>query len=235
MKKVFLLVLCFFFVTASAQARAGVDSAQQDENPRHAGKSSVYFYDVDATDTYGSGQLVIDVDKHTFVFIGKDFMPYLQILLGAKEAGGTDYAVFASGQVTPSGNVHIAGTWESDAAPEDVVCNWEMIGMFALLNNGGFVARIACYYSTDDGVTWHESAHSSDITLGNWKEVYLKDLGVPDYAWVKIHVIVVGGKDRTHDQVYQYVSWMWGCGADYSIKGTTWNPSLSFEDMYCHY
>ena len=56
---------------------------------------------------------MIDVDKHTFVFIGKDFMPYLQILLEAKEAGGTDYAVFASGQVTSSGNVHIAGTWES--------------------------------------------------------------------------------------------------------------------------
>lgn len=233
MKKVFLLVLCFFFVAASAQARAGADSAKQDENPRHAGKSSVYFYDVDATDTHGSGQLVIDVDKHTFVFIGKDFMPYLQILLEAKEAGGTDYAVFASGKATPSGNVHIAGTWESDAAPEEVVCNWEMIGGFSLTNNGWFIAQIACYYSTDDGVTWHESGHSDNITIGNWEAVYLGDLGVPDYAWVKIHVIVVAGKDRTHDQVYQYVSWMGHCGKAYDIKGTTWNPKLSFAGSYC--
>jgi len=235
MKKVFLLVLCFFFVAASAQARAGADSAKQDENPRHAGKSSVYFYDVDATDTHGSGQLVIDLDKHTFVFIGKDFMPYLQILLEAKEAGGTDYAVFASGKATPSGNVHIAGTWESDAAPEEVVCNWEMIGGFSLTNNGWFIAQIACYYSEDDGVTWHESAHSSDITINHWKEVYLEDLGVPDGAWVKIHVIVIAGKDRTHDQVYQYSYGMWGCGKAYFINGTTWNPKLSFDGSYCHY
>jgi len=225
------VVLCLMMITT---AGAGGNSAKQD-NPRQAGKSSVYFYDVDATDTHGSGQLVIDVDKHTFVFIGKDFMPYLQILLEAKEAGGTDYAVFASGQVTPSGNVHIAGTWESEAAPEDVVCNWQMIGMFRLSNSGGFIAQIACYYSIDDGVTWLESEHTSDIAVTQTREVYIDDLNVPDYAWVKIHVIVIGGKDRTHDQVYQYVSWMWGCGAEYDIKGTTWNPTLYFERMYCHY
>jgi hypothetical protein len=233
MKKLFFLIMCFFLVAGFAQAGAGGNSAKQ-ENPRQAGKSSVYFYDVDATDTHGSGQLVIDVDKHTFVFIGKDFMPYLQILLEAKEAGGTDYAVFASGQVTPSGNVHIAGTWESEAAPEDVVCNWQMIGMFRLSNSGAFIAQIACYYSQDDGVTWHESGHTSDIAVTQTKDVYLGDLGVPDYAWVKIHAIVIGGKDRTHDQVYQYVSWMASCGAEYDIKGTTWNPTLYFERMYCY-
>ena len=224
------VVLCLMMITT---AGAGGNSAKQD-NPRQAGKSSVYFYDVDATDTHGSGQLVIDVDKHTFVFIGKDFMPYLQILLEAKEAGGTDYAVFASGQVTPSGNVHIAGTWESEAAPEDVVCNWQMIGMFRLSNSGAFIVQIACYYSTDDGITWHESGHTSDIAVTKTKDVYLGDLGVPDYAWVKIHAIVIGGKDRTHDQVYQYVSWMASCGAEYDIKGTTWNPTLYFERMYCY-
>jgi hypothetical protein len=224
------VVLCVMMI---ATAGAGGNSAKQD-NPRQAGKSSVYFYDVDATDTHGSGQMVIDVDKHTFVFIGKDFMPYLQILLEAKEAGGTDYAVFASGQVTPSGNVHIAGTWKSEAAPVDVVCNWEMIGMFRLSNSGGFIAQIACYYSTDDGITWHESGHTSDIAVTQTKDVYLGDLGVPDYAWVKIHAIVIGGKDRTHDQVYQYVSWMASCGAEYDIKGTTWNPTLYFERMYCY-
>jgi hypothetical protein len=234
MKKVFLLVLCLFFVAVSAQAGAGADSAKQDENPRHAGKSSVYFYDVDATDAHGSGRLVIDLDKHTFVFIGKDFMPHLQILLEAKEAGGTDYAVFASGKATPSGNVHIAGTWESDAAPEEVVCNWEMIGFFGLDNAGWFIAKIACYYSTDDGVTWIESEHSDNITIGNYEEVILGDLGVPDYAWVKIHVIVVAGKDRTDDQVYQYVSWMADCGKVYLIEGKTWNPELSFTYSICH-
>ena len=96
------------------------------------------------------------------------------------------------------------------------------------------MAQIACYYSTDDGITWHESGHTSDIAVTQTKEVYLGDLGVPDYAWVKIHAIVIGGKDRIHDQVYQYVSWMASCGAEYDIKGTTWNPTLYFERMYCY-
>ncbi len=46
------VALCLMMI---ATAGAGVVSARQDENPKQAGKSSIYFYDVEATDTHGSG------------------------------------------------------------------------------------------------------------------------------------------------------------------------------------
>lgn len=95
---------------------AGVVSAQQGANTHQAGKSSVYHFDVPATDTHGSGKLTIDLDQHTFVFNGKDFQPgktlYLQYKLGTTPGINT----FASATVGPSGNLHIAGTWIRDIA-----------------------------------------------------------------------------------------------------------------------
>jgi hypothetical protein len=98
---------------------------------------------------------------------------------------------------------------------------------------GWFITRIACYYSTDGGVTWIESSHTGDITKGESKRVLLKDLGVPDGARVRIHAIVIGGKDRTGSEIFlcSYMS----CGLEYStryatyyIDGVTWNPVLDY-------
>ena len=144
--------------------------------------------------------------------------------------------MFGTGKATPSGNLHIAGTWEAGAAPAEVVATpagvaagtgYTRINTFVLHNFGGFVARIACYYSTDGGVTWHESDHGRGIALLDWRSAELGDLGVPDGALVKMHAVVVGGKDRTGSEVFQYVYADWrytGREADYSIYGTTWNP-----------
>jgi hypothetical protein len=223
---VIAVALCLMMI---ATAGASAASAKQDENPRHAGKSSIYFYDVDATDSHGFGQLVINVDKHTFVFIGKDFVPSSQIELRARAEGSSDYVVFASGKATPSGNLHIAGTWEEDAPPAEVSGGYAQLYGYWLYMNGWFIAKIASYYSIDDGVTWTESDHTGDITKGHWADAHLIDLGVPNGALVKIHVIVVGGKDQTGGEVYQcnyYYQWPGYCYQYYEIDGVTWNPNL---------
>jgi len=162
------VALCLMMI---ATVGASADSAKQDENPRRAGKSSIYFYDVEATDTHGFGKLVINMDKHTFVFIGQDFVPSSQIELRAMAEGSSDDVVFASGKVTPSGNLHIAGTWEEDAPPAEVGWAYAQLYGYLLENYGWFIAKLACYYSTDGGVTWTESDHTGDITKGNWKKV----------------------------------------------------------------
>jgi hypothetical protein len=222
------VALCLMMI---ATVGAGAASAKQ-ENPRQAGKSSIYFYDVEATDWHGFGQLVINMDKQTFVFIGKDFVPSSQIELRARAEGSTDYVVFASGKATPSGNLHIAGTWEEDDPPGVVIGGYQQIYGFLLDNNGWFVAKLACYYSTDGGVTWTESGHTDGITLGMGDEADLIDLGVPDGAFVKIHAIVVGGKDRTADYVFQSnYSGDYYCYQEYIIDGVTWNPDL-YEAAY---
>jgi len=102
------VVLCLMMTTT---AGAGGKSAKQDENTRQAGKSSIFFYDVEATDTHGFGQLKIDVKKRTFVLIGKDFPPSVQIDLQARQVESEDFVIFGSGKTTPSGQLSMHGTF----------------------------------------------------------------------------------------------------------------------------
>lgn len=99
---------------------------------------------------------------------------------------------------------------------------------------GWFITKIACYYSKDEGATWIESDHTDGIARGESKRVDLEDLGVPEGALVKIHAIVVGGKDRTGSEIFR-CSHM-PCGLEYShryasyyIDGVTWKPVLYFR------
>jgi hypothetical protein len=209
-----------------ATAVSGAAPAKQDQNPSQAGNSSIYFYDVAASDTHGKGKLMIDLAKHTFEFNGQDFEPSAQIALRAKAADSADYVLFATGKPTPSGNLHISGTWEADASPAEVVADtyYGPRRGFSFTNEGGFVARLSCYYSTDGCVTWQDSVQIKGITLNEhvWFDFY--DLGVPMGALAKIHIDVVAGKDRTGSEVVE--SWNSGAYEDYVITGTTWNPKL---------
>ena len=216
-----------------APAIAGDAPAKQDNNPSQAGKSSIYFYDVARSDMHGKGKLMIDVDKHTFVFNGQDFTPSARIELRARATASADPVVFALGQATPSGNLHIAGTWEAAAAPAEVVTGYEIINGMTLYNGGLFVVQLKCYYSFDEGVTWHETNDAiKDISLYQRGVVLdLQDLGVPPGDLVRIHAVVVGGKDRTGSEVFQYQpggTECWSFCAGYDIYGTTFNPDLQY-------
>ena len=239
MKKVFLLVLCLFFVAVSAQARAGADSAKQDENPRHAGKSSIYFYDVDATDSYGSGQLVIDVDKHTFVFIGKDFPhgQYIQIKVDTE----SEYHLIAEGKSTKSGNLHIKGEWEGTLPEPGTVSASSTSGPaygFTLLNNGGYVAHIKVQWSSDNGVTWHTTSNQSkDVDLRQTYTQDIKDLdpNIPIGSLVKMKMDVVWGDDVFADEIFKYVDTPALCYPRYESYGAVWNASLEYQLDDCHF
>ena len=68
----------------------------------------------------------------------------------------------------------------------------------------GLSLRTHIYYSTDDGAAWKESGHTSGIWNGDYVYMPLDALGVPDRALVKIHAIVVGGKEQTGSPVFEY-------------------------------
>lgn len=226
-----VVVLCLMMI---ATVGAGAATAKQDENPGQAGTSSIYFYDVTASDTHGKGKLMIDVDKHTFVFNGQGFDPSAQIALRARAEGSPDYVLFATGKATPSGNLHIAGTWEAAAAPADVVgaTAYPTISALWLWNYGGFVVKIACYYSQDNGVTWLESGHSPGIEISSDSWAYLHNLGVPVNSLVKIHAVVVWGNDRTGSEVFEYVSDDPEKFAYYYIGGTTLNNWIEYHGIW---
>ncbi len=153
---------------------------------------------------------------------GKYTVPITQSTAGtysykAEFAGDKDFKKATSETITVGVN----------ALPGDYA---EIAALGLVVEMGGwFVAKIACYYSTDNGVTWKESGHSSGIAMGTSKVVRLSDLGVPKGALVKMHAIVVGGKDRTGSEVFKYDEYSWWY-ADYWIKGTTWDPTLTWHD-----
>ena len=230
------VVLCLMMITT---AGAGAASAKQDENPRQAGKSSIYFYDVEATDMHGKGKLMVDLKQHTYVFNGQGFLPSAQIELRAfMEPDDIHYILLASEQANPSGNLHIAGTWEWEAEdlPAEVVTGYPIISGMTLFNGGAFVVQLRCYYSFDGGGTWHDTSGAiKDISL--YQTGYacdLADLGVPPGDLVKIHAVVIGGKDRTGSEVFQYEpsGTNYSECAQYDIYGYTWNPDLQYWGVW---
>jgi hypothetical protein len=226
----------FYTAILLMSAIAGAAAATHGQNPKEAGQSSIYFYDLAASDSHGKGTLMIDVNKRTFVFNGQDFEPSMQIFLRARAAASDGYGIYAIGNTTPSGNLHLSGTWQGDAAVTEIVADisYPPIIGFGLSNTGGFVVQLACYYSTDAGATWQESAHIKGITLGMFVHGPLDALGVPEHASVKIHVEVVGGKDRTGAQVFNFDpdAYTYHWYADYEIHGTTWKPARDFEGCW---
>lgn len=121
---------------------------------------------------------------------------------------------------------------------EVTVNGWPMlipladVSYFEFHNDGWFIAKVACLYSTDEGATWTESGHSRGFDKGSMAIVPIGNLGVPDEALVKIHVIVVGGNDKTGSTVFEYRedNNMYTAGPvwAYWISGTTLNSKLSY-------
>ncbi len=215
-----------------ATVGTGAVNAKEDQNPSQAGQSSIYFYDVAASDTHGEGKLQIDVDKHTFVFNGQGFEPSAQITLRARAADSDAYDLFAIGKTTPSGNLQLSGNWKPGTAAAEIVAwsEYPLISYLDLFNLGGYVAQLSSYWSTDGGATWHESALIKGIDLLADEYYDLYSHGVPEGAWVKIHIHAVAGKDATGSDIFiNSPDSLYG--ANYKSHGTTWKPSLEFEDV----
>ena len=210
------------------------------------GRSPVYHCDVTYNDKV-AGQVVVntvDPQLPSYVLVAHGLTPKTSYTFGYTAMGEVYTIGFT--ETPKAGALVIKGTFplddtESMASAQFWVMETPPTASSGLLNGfvlgnyyGWFVTRIASYYSLDSGVTWTESGHTGDITKGESKRVYLSDLGVPDGALVRIHAIVVGGKDRTGSEIF-VCSYM-PCGLEYSdryatyyIDGVTWNPVLTFK------
>ncbi len=230
-----------------ATAVAGAAPASQDENPNQAGHSPIYHLDV----TYNgnvAGQVVVNTANPqlpSYVLVAHGLTPNTKYTFGYTAAG----EVYTLGfQDTPkAGALVIDGTFPLDDVAdlksaqfwvrEPIATSYDtLMNGFILYNYGAFVAKIACYYSTDSGVTWHESDHTDGIAVWNTGLLELKDVSVPEGALIKIHAIVVAGKDRTGSEVYQCTYWDHGEYSAhsypyYEISGVTWNPKLVFDEI----
>jgi len=239
MKKLFMLMLCFFLVVAFAHAGGGGISAEQ-KNFIQAGKSKIYFYDVEVPDGNGYGRLVINADKKTFNFIGQDFLPnqYVHIRVDTE----SEFHLIAEGRSTKSGNLHIQGEWEGAPPKPGTVGAAYIYGPaygFTLDNMGGYVAHIKVQWSTDNGATWHTTSNQSkDVSLLEIYDQNIKDLdpNIPIGSLVRMKMDVVWGDDVVADEIFKYVNTPAMCWPYYQASGAVWNASLSAPfDINCNY
>ena len=208
------LIAAALCVILIAVVGAGVVAAKQDSNPRQAGNSPVYFYDVAATDAHGPGKLMINVDQHTFVFNGKDFEPSTMYALRARAADSTDLRVFASGKATPSGNLHIEGTWEEGAAAQPASPDF-VVGATKV-----YTATIQHAYSsepcytlvyTDTGGTFTIYLPADQITFaegGHALPSVISTPGAVDYAVIDEYHYTL---DFRYQGVYYSAKWATTC------------------------
>jgi hypothetical protein len=93
------------------------------------------------------------------------------------------------------------------------------IGKFSLHNGGGFVARGQVAYMDDEGEK-KLTGETSDILLGQDRDIDPAALGVPDGSIVSLYVHVVWGYNNEARQSFVYKKNS-KVVAKYTITGTT--------------
>ncbi len=213
------------------------------------GLSPIYHFDVVAHNGKVAGKVTVNTANAKlpkYVLVARGLKPNTKYTFGYTTSEDV-YPLWSrdspkAGALVIKGNFPLddvddlqsAQFWVMETPPAAI--NAQINGLFLGNYYGWFVTKLACYYSTDGGVTWNESSSTDGIAKGEYAHVFLSDLGLPWYALVRIHAIVVGGKDRTGSEVFQYI-W-YGCGKDmswryagYYIDGVTWKPVLTYKGL----
>ena len=233
MNKFSLLTVACAVLISTVGATATVSATQ-------VGHSPFYYFDV-ANNGKAVGYVVVNTANPktpTYTLIAHRLTPNTEYTFGYTASGvvhtlGTAKTTEAGALVTygtfPAADVkdlQSAQFWVT----EPLRSSYTPIGGFMLGNNGLFVARLTCEYSTDGGVTWQRSGYySSDITMGRMQTVPLLLLA-PYNALVRIYVVVVWGRDHSGTEVFQCVKGN-GDYAVYSITGTTLNNELHYNGI----
>jgi len=238
---VIAVVLCLMMITT---AGAGAASAEQ-ENPRQAGKSSIYFYDVESFLDNGYGKLVIDTKKKTFVFIGWDFTPNSHFAIKWDKANG--YKLIGGGRSNPAGNLHIQGSWEGTVVPQlgTVGTWWYYDPAYGFMGQSlaGYVAHLKIRYSKDGGNTWSTTEkETGDISLGETYKITVAQFTDSTHVinkgdLIQLKARVVWGDDTWTDTIFTYVP---DCDPAYcwpktDIRGTAWDAWIEYYNDSCQY
>lgn len=102
---------------------------------------------------------------------------------------------------------------------------------FTLHNDGAFVARIRIHWinPVDGSSGDYEPSGYHDICAAAERTLNLSEAGFAEGTLVRLHAVVVLGKDKDADRYYSYSAN--GGIADYTISGTTLINSLKFNGL----
>jgi len=234
-----LTVACVLLIS-TVGAAATVSSTQ-------IGHSPIYSFDVKDNAGKVVGRVIVNTanaQPPTYVLVANGLVANTKYTFGYTVSGVMH--TLGSRNTTATGALVMHGTFPAadvkdlqsaqfgvtQSLPGSGGCEGYLdIRGFDLANDGWFLAKIACDYSTDCGATWHRSSSSGGISLGQHKTVDLGTLGVPNNALVKIYVVVVAGKSKEDIWPFQYVSGDTHY-AYYWIDGTTLSNTLYYSGWY---
>ncbi len=136
-------------------------------------KSSVYHFDIKASDSHGPGKLTINLNKHTFVFTGKGFRPDTRYWLWCE---ALDHA-FGSVVANSAGNVNFQGTWPQSIPTVPATTAFALIPSLPTGSmTASFTASFHRYSDADHLGTWEIDASSSTGPIYRYElNCYYKD------------------------------------------------------------
>jgi hypothetical protein len=244
MNKLLLLTVVCALLVSTVGATATVSATQLGHTP-------IYYFDV----TYNGkaiGLAVVNTanaktptytlvangltpnTKYTFGYTVSGVLNALGSATTTKAGALVTYVKFPAADVK---NLRSAQFWVTETPP-GAGAGYTQISELGLFNDGWFVAKMACDYSTDGGVTWKRTSYSNGMTMGEDGWWLLDGFGVPAGALVKIHVDVVGGisgaSGKTGSEVFQYVPWnpsVIDYYAQYTITGTIFKNKLQYNGL----
>jgi hypothetical protein len=242
-------LLLSFLIVASALL-ISVGGATAAAPPTQRGHSPNYIFDVTYEDTVvGEVRLNMAHEEPTFALVADGLTPKENYTFGYSTDSPVSVTLLGSADTSKSGSLRLRGTVPAEdvtdlngaqfwvmATPPASSYYEDIVGL-RLFNWGWVIAQIQAYYSTDEGVTWQKSGTTDNILRRENDYVDLGDLGVPEGALVKIHVIVIGAKDKTGSEVFRFTRWIsyWGENetyAAYEIYGTAFKPGLQYWGLY---
>ena len=250
------VIMCVVVVLATTPTAWSIETvaepvAQIAESGSQAGHSPVYHFDLTYAGSeiidFGEvvGKMTVNMSKAplpTYVLVARGLTPDTEHTFGYTLAD--EVYVIGSTETPKAGAFVVKGNFpiddEQDLAEAQFWVmerppggDYPLINGFDLVNYGWFIAKMACFYSTDDGVRWTQTDNTGKITFEN-SSLELIDFGVPEGALVRVYVIVVGGANKTGNEVFQcqHGGRTWEdiySYAMYSIYGTTFKHTLTYD------
>jgi hypothetical protein len=102
----------------------------------------------------------------------------------------------------------------------------QKIGMFNLLNQGGFVVRMDAQFRPSGSNSWTRVNLTSNILIDQSRSANPGEHGVPDGADVRLFADVEAGNDKIGRPIYTYKTGN-NHVAKYAISGTAPDPLLN--------
>jgi len=241
----FLTVACAFLVSIAGTTVAVARPSE--------GYSPIYSFDVMDKGRFVVGEVKLNTahEDPTYALVADGLTPNANYMFGYSLGQPGDMHTLGTEDTSKDGKLRMKGTIpleDIERVPPSVTLEFwvtetppgayyeEIVGL-RLFNWGWVIGELQAYYSKDGGATWQKSSSTDSIWRLENDYVDLGDLGIPEGALVKIHVIVKAASDKTGSEVFTFrrslpLGFKNETYAAYEVYGTAFKPKLQYWGLY---